>query len=65
MVVALPEGHALAQGQARAVLPLKRLSDETFVVNRQHGGRAWCAIMSLPRVTLQASAPASDRKRLT
>ena len=37
MVVALPEGHALARGQARVVLPLKRLSDETFVVNRQPG----------------------------
>src|SRR5204863_7204633 len=40
LVVALPEGHALARGQARAVLPLKRLSDETFVVNRRYGGRA-------------------------
>jgi DNA-binding transcriptional LysR family regulator len=40
LVVALPEGHALARGQARAVLPLKRLADETFVSNRRHGGRA-------------------------
>jgi DNA-binding transcriptional LysR family regulator len=40
LVVALPEGHALARGQARAVLPLKRLSDETFVVNRRYDGRA-------------------------
>ena len=40
MVVALPKGHALARGQARAVLPLKRLSDETFVVNRRYGARA-------------------------
>ena len=40
MVVALPEGHALARGPARAVLPLKRLSDETFVVNRQPGALA-------------------------
>ena len=37
MVVALPEGHALARGQARVVLPLKKLSDEIFVVNRQPG----------------------------
>jgi DNA-binding transcriptional LysR family regulator len=36
MVVALPEGHALARVQTRAV-PLKRLSEETFVVNRQPG----------------------------
>jgi DNA-binding transcriptional LysR family regulator len=35
MGVALPEGHALARAQARAVLPLKALSGETFVVNRQ------------------------------
>jgi DNA-binding transcriptional LysR family regulator len=40
LVVALPEGHALAPGPARAVLRLKALSDETFVVNRRHGGRA-------------------------
>jgi DNA-binding transcriptional LysR family regulator len=40
LVVALPKGHALARGQARSVLPLKRLSDETFVVNRRYGGRA-------------------------
>jgi DNA-binding transcriptional LysR family regulator len=40
LVVALPKGHALARGQARAVISLKRLSDETFVVNRRHGGRA-------------------------
>lgn len=37
MVVALPKGHALARPQARAVLPLKALSNETFVVNRQPG----------------------------
>jgi DNA-binding transcriptional LysR family regulator len=37
MVVALPEGHALARGQARAVLPLKDLADEAFIVNRQPG----------------------------
>jgi DNA-binding transcriptional LysR family regulator len=37
LVVALPKGHALARGQARSVIPLKRLSDETFVVNRQPG----------------------------
>lgn len=36
MVVALPEGHALARGRTSAV-PLKLLSDETFVVNRQPG----------------------------
>jgi DNA-binding transcriptional LysR family regulator len=40
LVVALPKGHALARGQARAVLPLKRLSDETFVSSRRYGGRA-------------------------
>lgn len=40
LVVALPKGHALARGQARAVLPLKGLSDETFVVNRRHGAQA-------------------------
>src|SRR5215204_2824919 len=37
LVVALPKGHALARGPARAVLPLKGLSEDTFVVNRQHG----------------------------
>jgi len=37
MVVALPKGHALARGQARAVLPLKDLADEAFIVNRQPG----------------------------
>jgi DNA-binding transcriptional LysR family regulator len=37
LVVALPKGHALARGQARAVVPLKGLSDETFVVNRSYG----------------------------
>ena len=37
LIVALPKAHALAQGQAGAVLPLKKLSDETFVVNRQSG----------------------------
>jgi DNA-binding transcriptional LysR family regulator len=37
LVVALPKGHALARDQARAVLPLKRLSDETFIVNRGAG----------------------------
>jgi DNA-binding transcriptional LysR family regulator len=40
LVVALPEGHALARGQTRAALPLKKLSDETFVVSRRYGGRA-------------------------
>ncbi len=39
MVVALPKGHALARGQARAALPLKALSGETFVVNH-HQPRA-------------------------
>ena len=38
--MALPEGHALARGQTRAALPLKKLSDETFVVSRRYGGRA-------------------------
>jgi len=37
LVVALPKGHALARGQARAGLPLKGLADETFVVNRNRG----------------------------
>ena len=37
LIVALPKGHALAQGQAQAVLPLKALSGETFVVNRRSG----------------------------
>ena len=40
LVVALPKGHALARRQGRAALPLKRLSDETFVFSRQYGGRA-------------------------
>jgi DNA-binding transcriptional LysR family regulator len=40
LVAALPKGHALARGQAGAVLPLKRLSNETFVFSRQYGGRA-------------------------
>src|SRR5215470_10365607 len=40
LVVALPKGHELARGQARAVLPLKRLSSETFVFSRRYGGRA-------------------------
>jgi len=40
LVAALPKGHALARGQARAVLPLNRLSNETFVFSRQYGGRA-------------------------
>jgi DNA-binding transcriptional LysR family regulator len=39
LVVAFPEGHALARGQARAV-PLKGLSDETFVMNSRHAGVA-------------------------
>jgi DNA-binding transcriptional LysR family regulator len=38
MVVALPEGHALARGPAR--VPLRRFSDDTFVVNRQQRGLA-------------------------
>jgi DNA-binding transcriptional LysR family regulator len=42
MVVALPNGHALARGKAREALPLKELSDETFVVYRQHG--AWAVM---------------------
>jgi DNA-binding transcriptional LysR family regulator len=37
LVLALPEGHALARGNARDAIPLKRFSDETFVVNRPHG----------------------------
>jgi DNA-binding transcriptional LysR family regulator len=38
LVVALPKGHALARGQAQAVLPLKRLSNETFVFSRRGTG---------------------------
>jgi DNA-binding transcriptional LysR family regulator len=34
MVVAVPKGHALTRSHAGAALPLKALSDETFVVNR-------------------------------
>jgi DNA-binding transcriptional LysR family regulator len=37
MVVALPQGHPLARGHAQAALSLKKLSGETFVVNRQPG----------------------------
>jgi DNA-binding transcriptional LysR family regulator len=37
MMVALSERHPLARTKTRAI-PLKRLSDETFVVNRQQGG---------------------------
>jgi len=40
LVVALPEGHPSAHGSARAILPLKRLARETFIVNSRHGGRA-------------------------
>ena len=55
LVVALPKGHALARGQARAVLPLKRLSDETFVVNRQWstGADARCCLCRVSRSRLQ------------
>ncbi len=55
LVVALPKGHALARGQARAVLPLKGLSDETFVVNRQRsiGGDARCCLCRVSRSRLQ------------
>jgi DNA-binding transcriptional LysR family regulator len=35
LIVALPERHALARSQVRAILSLKALSNETFVVNRQ------------------------------
>src|SRR5262245_46297422 len=37
MVVALPKSHAFARGHTRSVLVLTRLSDETFIVNRQPG----------------------------
>src|SRR5262245_60554324 len=40
LVVALPKRHALARSPARSVLPLKELSEETFVANRRHGGLA-------------------------
>ena len=39
LVAALPEGHALARDQARAV-PLNRLSNEAFVVNSRDAGVA-------------------------
>ena len=42
MVAALPDGHALARGKAGEALTLKQLSDETFVVYRQHG--AWAVM---------------------
>jgi DNA-binding transcriptional LysR family regulator len=42
MVVALPSGHTLARSNARVALPLKRLSEETFVVYQQHG--AWAVM---------------------
>jgi DNA-binding transcriptional LysR family regulator len=66
MVVVLSKGHALARGEARAGLALKDLSNETFVVNRQPGA------LGGPRDVVvaachaeRASAPGSDRKRLT
>jgi DNA-binding transcriptional LysR family regulator len=37
LVLAFPRGHALARREARAVVPLNHLSEETFVVNRPHG----------------------------
>jgi DNA-binding transcriptional LysR family regulator len=40
MVVALPSEHPLAQSKVGA-LPLKVLSQETFVVYRSHGAWAW------------------------
>jgi DNA-binding transcriptional LysR family regulator len=46
MVVALPEGHALARAQARTALPLKALSGETFVVNQRQPPRALAAMRS-------------------
>jgi DNA-binding transcriptional LysR family regulator len=39
-VVALPEGHAFARSPARSILQLKRLSNETFVVNSRGGPRS-------------------------
>jgi DNA-binding transcriptional LysR family regulator len=50
MVVALPKGHALARGQARAVLSLKDLADEAFIVNANREQWEDRATMSLPRV---------------
>ena len=35
LVVALPKDHKLARSPTRAVLPLKGLSDETFVINNR------------------------------
>jgi len=40
LVVALPKDHKLARSPTRAVLPLKGLSDETFVINSRQGARS-------------------------
>ena len=37
LVAALPKGHPLPSGKSRTGLPLKALSDETFVINRNPG----------------------------
>jgi DNA-binding transcriptional LysR family regulator len=60
LLVALPKGHPLARGQARAGLPLKQLSAETFVVTRNMGPMrdalfAGCAAAGFdPRVEQEA-----------
>jgi DNA-binding transcriptional LysR family regulator len=47
MVVALPVGHALAQGDGGASLSLRRLASETFILYGPHvNGKKWRDIMS-------------------
>jgi DNA-binding transcriptional LysR family regulator len=49
LVVALPEGHVLAQGDGRgdAVLPLKALAGETLLVwGGQHGLGSWASAIA-------------------
>jgi DNA-binding transcriptional LysR family regulator len=59
LVVALPKDHALARTTARTVLPLKRLSDETFVINGRPGARA-----AIPEIVLPAFHAAGFRPRI-
>lgn len=40
MLLAMPTGHALASGAPRAVIPLKKLADETFIVYARELGPA-------------------------
>jgi DNA-binding transcriptional LysR family regulator len=48
LVVALPKGHALARDQNRAALPLNRLSQETFIVNRGAGPMRDAVVAACP-----------------